>query len=95
VNMPMIRLEVEGMKHTIMAALLDSKAQIDADIAAAVEAYCTDENISRVMREAVSSAMDRVLKDEVRSFFQYGAGRATVRRAIADSLSHDDEEVTP
>ena len=94
-NMPIIRLEVEGMKHSIMTALLESQAQIDADIVAAAEAYCTEENISRVVREATSSAMDRVLKDEVRSFFEYGNGRTAIRRAVLESLSSKVDEVTP
>lgn len=36
-NVPIIRLEVERMKETIMMALADHSARIDADVQAAVE----------------------------------------------------------
>ena len=53
-NVPIIRLEVERMKETIMMALADHSARIDADVQAAVDAYCTEGNVSAVVRESAT-----------------------------------------
>jgi hypothetical protein len=86
-RVPIIRLEVEGMKYSICTALTQHAAQMDADIQAAVDAYCTPENIAAVVRTAARDALDRAIKAEVAAFFDYGApGRKVVAAAVKESL---------
>ena len=97
-NIPIIRLEVEGMKRTILRALADHSMRIDASVQAAVETYCTEGNISVVVREEVKRQLDAAVKEEVRNFFQYSKpGRQAVREAVIRYLnewekyqSHDE-----
>jgi len=86
-NIPIIRLEVEGMRHTVQTALMEHAAKMDSSIQAAVEAYCTDANIDAVVRKAATEAIDAAVREEVRSFFGYGrAGRAAIREAVTHFL---------
>lgn len=55
--LPIIRLELSAMKHTIAAALSERALQLDSDIKAAVEAYCTEENLSAVVRAEATRAV--------------------------------------
>jgi dTDP-4-dehydrorhamnose reductase len=85
-NIPVIRLEVEGMKRSIVAALLEHQAKMDADVIAAVEAYCHPQNISRIIHEAARTALDNAIREEVKAFFWQGEGRKAVAEAVKETL---------
>lgn len=75
------------MRHTMVMALTEHAALIDADIKKAVDAYCQPDNIAAVVKQAATQAIDAALKEEVRSFFSWnGDGRAAVRAAVQESL---------
>ncbi|NII54364.1 hypothetical protein [Luteibacter sp. SG786] len=86
-NFPIIRLEVEGMKHAICAAMTQYQAQMDEYVKTAVEEYCTPENLLAVISKNAKSVLDSVLRDEVERFFKYGDGRKAVAMAVIQSLS--------
>ena len=91
-NVPIIRLEVQGMKRTMQIALMQHSAQMDQSIQGAVEEYCTPENIDAVVRKTALDALDAAVREEVRSFFGFGQkGRAAVREAVQHFL----DEVYP
>ena len=85
-DVPIIRLEVERMKHTLMTALLEHQAQLDADVKAAIDEYCTPENIGKVIRNAAHNALDYAIKEEVEKFLRYGDGRKAVAAAVRESI---------
>ena len=94
-NVPIIRLEVERMKETILAALPRHAAMMDASIQAAIEAYCTPENINLVVQEVVKHNLDAAVKEEVRNFFQWSApGRQAVREAVTAWMEEWDRSRT-
>ena len=87
-NYPIIRLEVDRMKHSIVTALTELAALMDSSGKKAVEAYCTEENIDAVVRKAAMEALDAAVKEEVRNFFGYsGQGRLAVREAVEQFLN--------
>lgn len=85
-TIPIIRLEVEGMKHTLTTALMEHSALMDEQLRAAIEAYCTPENIARVVQEAARAALDQAIKESVQNFFRFGPGRSAVAEAVKESL---------
>jgi len=89
-NMPIVRLEVEHMKHSIQMACTEYIAKMDADIQAAVERVCTPEHISDVVCRAAKETIDKAVDEEVRSFYRYGAGREAVRKAVVDTLTEKE-----
>lgn len=90
-NVPIIRLEVEGMKHTMLMALAEHTSKIDASVQQAIEEYCTDENINAIVKEEAKAALDNAVKEEVRNFFiRSNAGRQAVREAVIEHLDRMD-----
>jgi len=85
-NIPIIRLEVEGMKMTISAAISEHAMQIEQDISRAVEDYCTPENISFVVRQAATNQLNHAIKEEVERFFKFGEGRKAVAEAVREFI---------
>jgi hypothetical protein len=84
-TIPIIRLEIEGMKATVCTALTQYAAKMDADIQHAVNSYCESGNLERVVREAATNALDAVVKEEVRYLFSHGSiGRKAVKEAIQE-----------
>lgn len=89
-NIPIIRLEIEGMKQTIMHAMTQHLAQMDVDIQAAVENLCTPARILEVITATAQKEIDQVIKTEVESFYRYGKGREAVKQAVARALEREE-----
>lgn len=86
-NIPIISLEVQGMKHTMKLALMEHAALLDKSIQKAVEDYCTEGNINAIVRREAQLQLDAALKEEVKRFFDWsGQGRAAVREAVMEAL---------
>lgn len=85
---PIIRLEIDGMKRSIVSALTHYQAQIDEDINRAVEEYCQPENIAEIIQQAANDAIDSAIREEVKNFFLYGEGRRTIAESVKESLSN-------
>jgi hypothetical protein len=86
-NMPIIRLEVEGLKRTMLLALTEHAALIDKSLQQAVQDYCTDGHIDSIVRREAELQLDAALREEVRRFFLFNnPGRAAVRQAVTEAL---------
>ena len=86
-NVPIIRLEVQGLKRTMLLALTEHAALMDKSIQQAVEEFCADGHIDAIVRREAQLQLDAALKEEVRSFFLFnGPGRAAVRQAVTEAL---------
>lgn len=92
-SIPVIRLEVESMKWSILKAFTEANAKIDADIRRAVEAFCTPENVQRVVSRTVNEVLTQVIDEEVRSFYRYGDGRKIVKAAIERKLKRKQTDL--
>lgn len=85
-GIPVIRLTLEGMKGSILKAFSELELQLDEDIRAAVEAYCTPENVAAIINREVQTAIDAAVKQEVDNFYRYGEGRQIIRKVIQERL---------
>jgi hypothetical protein len=86
-TLPIIRLEVEGMKRAICTALTQHSAQMDADLKAAVDDYCTPENLAHVVKSTAAKILDSVIREEVEKFFRFsGEGRKAVAQAVKECI---------
>lgn len=91
-NVPIIKLEVERMKYSILTALSTHAVEMDSMVQAAVEAFCTEDNLHRIVREAVMQELNAAVREEVRNFFRCSApGRQAVREAVIEHLNRQDE----
>lgn len=92
-EVPIIRLELSGMATTIITAFNESQARQDANVRAAVEKYCSEGNVQRVLDAAVREHLDRAIKDEVQRFYSYGEGRELVKRLVQQRLERGETEL--
>lgn len=86
-DMPIIRLEIEGMKASILHALTEYELQMDSLVKEAIERQCSSEHIHQLINYETSRAIDEAVKDEINNFFKYGKGRDAIKSAICDKLS--------
>lgn len=87
-NLPIITLEIQGMKHTIRTALMQEAAALDKGVQAALDKLCTEENVARIVEDESRRQIEAALKEEVQNFFRWSnAGRAAVREAVHEHLA--------
>jgi len=95
---PIIRLEVDFMKATMLRHLSEEAVKIDSMVQQAVEDYCSEENLRAILNVEVKQAMDAAVREEVRGFFNgTQAGRLAVREMVIRHLDerarwHDDDK---
>lgn len=83
---PILRFEVEGMKHSMLLALTNYAAEMDKYVKAAVENFCTEENLTRVINETANRHLKNAIESEIEQFFRFGKGREAVKRAVSEAL---------
>lgn len=86
-SIPVVRLEVEYMKHAILHAFTEHTLKVDQDVKAAVEHFCRPENVRAIVAQAVDSVLKDAIEGEIRDFFMYGAGREALAQAVKDRLN--------
>lgn len=86
-NVPIIRLEIEGMKQTIMHSMTQYMAQMDADIQAAVERACRPEVITALIEETARREIGKAVTDSVEAFYRYGEGHAAIRDLVMTAMT--------
>lgn len=85
-NLPIITLEVAGMRNQMKMMLSQYAVQMDQHVQEAIDEYCTPEKLAHVVRTAASQALDQAIREEVDKFFRYGAGRQAVAAAVKESI---------
>lgn len=85
-GVPIIRFEVEQMRHAVTLALCEYAMKMDADIQAAVAAAMTPENVSRAIQEAASKEIEHAIQGEISNFFRFGKGREAIKKAVTETL---------
>lgn len=97
-NVPVITLEIQAMKHSIKTVISEYSAQIDAEVQAAVDAFCTPENIREVVRHSAKQAIEQAIRETVHQYFAFGAGRKQVADKVQEQLElldkHDKDRKT-
>lgn len=87
-NIPIITLEIQGMKQTIKTALMQEAAALDNAVQAALDKLCTEEQIAAIVERTARGEIEAALKEEVQNFFRWNnAGRAAIREAVNEHLA--------
>src|SRR5690242_10711855 len=88
-SIPVVRLEIEYMKHSILQAFTEYSAKVDADVREAVERFCAPGNVKVIINKAVEQTLKHAIEAEIEKFFQYGAGRHVIAEAVKTKLEKD------
>lgn len=89
-SIPIIKLEVEGMRRTVQMALSEFMVQQDAMLKAALDAYLTEDNISRIVNETVRVTIQDCIKDAAQNYYKYGEGAKHIRALVVERLNEQD-----
>jgi DNA-binding GntR family transcriptional regulator len=92
-NIPVIRMEFERMKHSIMAAVSKQQLEFDDMFHRALDSACDPKRIQAMLDVEVRRCLDGALKRETADYFAYGNGRTTIRDAVKQRLDKDWEMV--
>lgn len=86
-NQPIIRLEIERMKETIMCAISQRHIQYDEYLNSAIDKYCSHNNIQQIIDQQVAKVIDEQIRLNIDSFFRYGEGKKVIADAVVKSLT--------
>jgi hypothetical protein len=77
---------LEHLHLVIMAALRGKETQINTAIEAALDKYCTLDNVAQIISNEMHSVIDFALRSEIRRYFTEGEGHGALRLAIHEKL---------
>ncbi len=85
-EMPLVRVELERMRMSIVAAMTAHVEEINKQINEKVQEYCTEERLTNVIQQQVQSSIDGAIRSEIESYYRSGPGRTVIMRAVRESL---------
>ena len=89
-NIPIIRLEVENMRHTLAVAMSEYTLKLDDMLQDAINAYCTPENIKAIVYEEAHRQLHSIIQHSVREWFVYSdEGQKLIKQAVAEKLREE------
>lgn len=86
-NVPIIRLEIQGMQTTVMTALTQYAAQMDSDIQAAVAECLTVEKLTAIIKKTADEEIIKAIHNEMREFYTRGRGNQIIRKVVNETLT--------
>lgn len=85
-NIPIIRLEVSGMKHVVQVALTEYTEQMDKDIQRALDLAITPDTVRAIISEEVDKEVKRGLQELVQSSIRRIFWDENLKKEIADAI---------
>lgn len=95
-SVPIIRFEVESMKHSVMVALSRYAADMNSDIQRCIEEALDPDKIEEIIREEAEHQIKCVIAEEISRFFNYDeVGSKFVRDAVTQRLKEKIKKAKP
>lgn len=85
---PIIRLELEGMRHSMLMAFSEHQGVLEDEVRSAVEKYCTPENLSLVIQAEAKRCLDAAVKRAIDDYFCWGEGKESVKAAVLEMINN-------
>lgn len=85
-GMPILRLELEGMKLSFLRAFQELSVQTDAMVKSAVEDFCRPERLQKIIDDEVNRTLKAAIEKEVETFFRYGDGSELIKLLTRKAL---------
>jgi hypothetical protein len=78
-SVPIIKLTVEGMKHSILNAFAQRQVETDTYVKEELEHFCSAENLRRVIAKHVDDVIEEAIRDALQNFFRYSDGKQLIK----------------
>ena len=88
-NLPMIKIEVEHMRHSMIHAFSEHILKTDGLFQHAITEACKPEVVQEIVDDAARRYLHQALDEEVKSYLMYGEGRKIVRAEVEKRLKAD------
>jgi len=85
--LPVIKIEIEGMRHAICTMLHEHAMTMDETFQAAVNDFLKPENMEIFIKETVAHTMRGVIGETIREYFTYGEGKKAIRDAVKQAFA--------
>lgn len=92
---PLVRLEVDYMKHSILHAFSEHQMKLDKDVKRAVERFCAPGNVTAIVNAEVERSLKSAIETEIHDFFAYGAGRHFIAAQVRKKLEETHQLLSP
>lgn len=94
-NVPMINFSVDHMRQEMRHAFTSYQVQMDTAFKNALDAACSEENIQRVISDAMNEELQAAIGESVKAFFRYGAGREVIDEEVKRMIGERCSRKTP
>lgn len=81
-DIPMVRLELQEMKYSVIHSLLTHQKQINELVEKQLNNVIENFDYESVVRQVASDALTKAIKE----YFQYGDGYQTIIQAVKEAL---------
>ena len=85
-TLPVLRIELESMKSQFCTMLSEQAIGIDEMVRGAIDAYCEDANLRKIITKHVKEALDQAIAESVNHWMKYGEGRKFIAKCVNDTL---------
>jgi hypothetical protein len=92
-GIPFIRLELEGMKQSIIHAFGELQVNQDQMVRDAVAKFCTTENLQGMLDSIVRETLTYEIKQAVTDFYRYREGRDLIKKLVQERLAESSTEL--
>lgn len=84
--MPIIKIELEGMRHCVAHAFNQQMIETDAMFQEALELACDPKALQIQINSKVSYELKHLIEEEIKSFFHFGEGQKIIREKVKERL---------
>lgn len=85
-NLPIVRLELEGMKAQIVHAFNNYAEEQKALVRDALDRVCTPTYLSGILHKEVERVIKEAIANEVKWYFSHGDGRKVIANGVMNVL---------
>jgi len=89
-EMPLIRIEVETMKQSIIHAFNKQMLGLDEMFKVALDDACQPEKVQNILTEAANKYIQEALKLETERYFLFGEGRKYISEKVKKKLDKEE-----
>jgi len=88
--MPLIKIEVETMKQSMVHAFSQQMLNLDELFKAALDDACQPEKVQAILTEAANKYTQEALKLETERYFLFGVGRKFIADSVKEKLDKEE-----
>ena len=85
-EMPVLKLELNSLKHTIQMTMSNQMDEITKYIQEATDKYCTEENLQEMIDQQVKESIDYTVKQVIENHYRHGDGMKIIKETILRQL---------